>query len=191
MANKIPRVAVREQDAKLRATNFEEVCYGYNEEEALLEASRCLNCKNPRCVPACPVGIQIPQFIERLLAGDKARAASVIGEDSSLPSICGRVCPQESQCEGSCILGIKGEPVAIGKLERFVGDWQLENGRPEVEIKKNGHKVAIVGSGPSGLACASDLAKMGYEVTSLRLCTRQEECWSMVFRSSVCQRSAS
>ena len=165
MANKIPRVAVREQDAKLRATNFEEVCYGYNEEEAILEASRCLNCKNPRCVPACPVGIQIPQFIERLLAGDKARAASVIGEDSSLPSICGRVCPQESQCEGSCILGIKGEPVAIGKLERFVGDWQLENGRPEVEIKKNGHKVAIVGSGPSGLACASDLAKMGYEVT--------------------------
>ncbi|MBQ1225352.1 MAG: NADPH-dependent glutamate synthase [Alistipes sp.] len=165
MANKIPRVAVREQDAKLRATNFEEVCYGYNEEEALLEASRCLNCKNPRCVPACPVGIQIPQFIERLLAGDKAGAASVIGEDSSLPSICGRVCPQESQCEGSCILGIKGEPVAIGKLERFVGDWQLENGRPEVEIKKNGHKVAIVGSGPSGLACASDLAKMGYEVT--------------------------
>ena len=165
MANKIPRVAVREQDAKLRATNFEEVCYVYNEEEALLEASRCLNCKNPRCVPACPVGIQIPQFIERLLAGDKAGAASVIGEDSSLPSICGRVCPQESQCEGSCILGIKGEPVAIGKLERFVGDWQLENGRPEVEIKKNGHKVAIVGSGPSGLACASDLAKMGYEVT--------------------------
>ncbi|MBQ5836492.1 MAG: NAD(P)-binding protein, partial [Alistipes sp.] len=165
MANKIPRVAVREQDAKLRATNFEEVCYGYNEEEALLEASRCLNCKSPRCVPACPVGIQIPQFIERLLAGDKAGAASVIGEDSSLPSICGRVCPQESQCEGSCILGIKGEPVAIGKLERFVGDWQLENGRPEVEIKKNGHKVAIVGSGPSGLACASDLAKMGYEVT--------------------------
>ncbi len=124
-----------------------------------------MNCKNPRCVPACPVGIQIPQFIERLLAGDKAGAASVIGEDSSLPSICGRVCPQESQCEGSCILGIKGEPVAIGKLERFVGDWQLENGRPEVEIKKNGHKVAIVGSGPSGLACASDLAKMGYEVT--------------------------
>lgn len=165
MANKIPRVAVREQDAKLRATNFEEVCYGYNEEEALLEASRCLNCKNPRCVPACPVGIQIPKFIERLLAGDKSGAAAVIGEDSSLPSICGRVCPQESQCEGSCILGIKGEPVAIGKLERFVGDWQLENGRPAPQITKNGHKVAIVGSGPSGLACASDLAKMGYEVT--------------------------
>ena len=165
MANKIPRIAVREQDAKLRATNFEEVCYGYNEEEALLEASRCLDCKNPRCVPACPVGIKIPQFIERLLDGDKAGAASVIGEDSSLPSICGRVCPQESQCEGSCILGIKGEPVAIGKLERFVGDWQLENGRQIPHIVKNGHKVAIVGSGPAGLACASDLAKMGYEVT--------------------------
>ena len=166
MANKIPRVAVREQDAKLRATNFEEVCYGYNEEEAILEASRCLNCKNPRCVPACPVGIQIPQFIERLLAGDKARAASVIGEDSSLPSICGRVCPQESQCEGSCILGIKGEPVAIGKLERFVGDWSLENGAKSAEVAPaNGHKVAVIGSGPSGLACASDLAKMGYEVT--------------------------
>ena len=165
MANKIPRVAVREQDPKVRATNFEEVCYGYNEEEAKLEATRCLDCKNPRCVAACPVGIQIPRFIERLREGDTMGAAEVIGTDSSLPSICGRVCPQESQCEGSCILGIKGEAVAIGKLERYVGDWQLENGRPSVEIKKNGHKVAIVGSGPAGLACASDLAKMGYQVT--------------------------
>ena len=165
MANKIPRVPVREQDAKVRATNFEEVCYGYNVEEAQLEATRCLDCKNPRCVAACPVGIQIPRFIERLREGDVKGAAEVIGEDSSLPSICGRVCPQESQCEGACILGIKGEAVAIGKLERFVGDWQLENGRPAVEIEKNGHKVAVVGSGPAGLACASDLAKMGYEVT--------------------------
>ena len=165
MANKIPRVPVREQDAKVRATNFEEVCYGYNVEEAQLEATRCLDCKNPRCVAACPVGIQIPRFIERLREGDVAKAAEVISQDSSLPSICGRVCPQESQCEGACILGIKGEAVAIGKLERFVGDWQLENGRPAVEIEKNGHKVAIVGSGPAGLACASDLAKMGYEVT--------------------------
>ena len=166
MANKIPRVAVREQDPKLRATNFEEVCYGYNDKEAALEASRCLNCKNPRCVAACPVGINIPAFIERLMAGDKAGAAAVIAEDSSLPSICGRVCPQESQCEGACILGIKGEPVAIGKLERYVGDWQLsrtDNHAPHIE--KNGHRVAIIGSGPSGLACASDLAKMGYEVT--------------------------
>ncbi len=165
MANKIPRVQVREQDAKLRATNFEEVCYGYNQEEAMLEATRCLDCKNPRCVAACPVNIQIPRFIERLREGDIKGAAEVISADSSLPSICGRVCPQESQCEGSCILGIKGEPVAIGKLERFVGDWQLENGRPMPQIEKNGHKVAIVGSGPAGLACASDLAKMGYEVT--------------------------
>ena len=165
MANKIPRVVVREQDPKVRATNFEEVCYGYNVEEAQLEATRCLDCKNPRCVAACPVGIQIPRFIERLREGDTKGAAEVIGRDSSLPSICGRVCPQESQCEGACILGIKGESVAIGKLERFVGDWQLENGRPAVDIVKNGHKVAIVGSGPAGLACASDLAKMGYEVT--------------------------
>ena len=165
MANKIPRVAVREQDAKVRATNFEEVCYGYNKEEAMLEATRCLDCKNPRCVAACPVGIQIPRFIERLREGDVAGAAAVIAADSSLPSICGRVCPQETQCEGSCILGIKGEAVAIGKMERFVGDWQLENGRPKADIVKNGHKVAIVGSGPAGLACASDLAKMGYDVT--------------------------
>ena len=131
----------------------------------MLEATRCLDCKNPRCVAACPVNIQIPRFIERLREGDMKGAAEVISADSSLPSICGRVCPQESQCEGSCILGIKGEPVAIGKLERFVGDWQLENGRPMPHIEKNGHKVAIVGSGPAGLACASDLAKMGYEVT--------------------------
>ncbi len=165
MANKIPRVPVREQDAKVRATNFEEVCYGYNVEEAQLEATRCLDCKNPRCVSACPVGVQIPRFIEQLREGNVAKAAEVISADSSLPSICGRVCPQESQCEGACILGIKGEAVAIGKLERFVGDWQLENGRPAVNIEKNGHKVAIVGSGPAGLACASDLAKLGYEVT--------------------------
>ncbi len=165
MANKIPRVPVREQDAKVRATNFEEVCYGYNVEEAQLEATRCLDCKNPRCVAACPVGIQIPRFIERLREGDMRGAADIISADSSLPSICGRVCPQETQCEGACILGIKGESVAIGKLERFVGDWQLENGRVAQKVEKNGYKVAIVGSGPSGLACASDLAKMGYEVT--------------------------
>ena len=165
MANKIPRVPVREQDPAIRATNFEEVCYGYNREEAMLEASRCLNCKNPRCVAACPVNIRIPDFISALAAGDEAAAASIIAEDSSLPSVCGRVCPQESQCEGSCILGIKGEPVAIGKLERYVGDWKIANSdNAPVEIERNGHKVAVIGSGPSGLACASDLAKMGYEV---------------------------
>ena len=165
MANKIPRVPVREQDAKQRATNFEEVCYGYNVEEAQLEATRCLDCKNPRCVSACPVGVQIPRFIERLRDGDVRGAAEVISADSSLPSICGRVCPQESQCEGACILGIKGEPVAIGKLERFVGDWKIEHGRKEEQRPEpNGHRVAIIGSGPAGLACAGDLAKLGYEV---------------------------
>ena len=166
MANKIPRVSVREQDAKVRATNFEEVCYGYNVEEAQLEASRCLNCKKPRCVEACPVGINISAFIQEIVSGDFKKASSIIAEDSSLPSICGRVCPQETQCEGSCILGIKGEAVAIGKLERFVGDWSLENGAKSAEVAPaNGHKVAVIGSGPSGLACASDLAKWGYDVT--------------------------
>ena len=166
MANKIPRVSVREQEPALRATNFEEVCYGYNEQEAQTEASRCLNCKNPRCVAACPVGIDIPAFIKKITEGDYSAASSIIAKDSSLPSICGRVCPQETQCEGSCILGIKCEPVAIGKLERFVGDWSLENeSDAELTIQSNGHKVAVIGSGPAGLACASDLAKWGYEVT--------------------------
>nr|MBE6190922.1 NADPH-dependent glutamate synthase [Rikenellaceae bacterium] len=167
MANKIPRVPVREQNPAVRATNFEEVCYGYNLEEAQLEASRCLNCKHPRCVAACPVGLQIPRFIEALHGGNLPLAAEVIAEDSSLPSICGRVCPQESQCEGACILGIKGEPVAIGKIERFIGDWKLEHSEelPPVVAAKNGKRVAVVGSGPAGLACASDLAKWGYEVT--------------------------
>ena len=166
MANKIPRVPVREQDPKVRATNFEEVCYGYNAEEAQLEASRCLNCKNPRCVGACPVSVKIPSFVSLVAEGKFAEAAAVIAEDSSLPAICGRVCPQETQCEGSCILGIKGEPVAIGKLERFVADWSRENGGVKpVVAEANGHKVAVIGSGPAGLACASDLAKLGYDVT--------------------------
>lgn len=166
MANKIPRVPVREQDPKVRATNFEEVCYGYNEEEAILEASRCLNCKNPRCVAACPVSVKIPSFISEVAAGNFTRAAEIIAEDSSLPAVCGRVCPQETQCEGSCILGIKSEPVAIGKLERFIADWSRENGGVKpVVAPANGHKVAVIGSGPAGLACASDLAKLGYEVT--------------------------
>ncbi len=165
MANKIPRVPAREQDPQIRATNFSEVSLGYTTEMAQTEASRCLGCKNPRCVGACPVSISIPEFIKKVEAGDFAGAAEVIGRDSSLPSICGRVCPQESQCEGSCILGIKGESVAIGLLERFVGDWKIANSTGEkVDIQQNGHKVAVVGSGPSGLACASDLARLGYEV---------------------------
>lgn len=166
MANRIPRVPVREQDPAVRATNFEEVCYGYNAEEAALEASRCLNCKNPRCVGSCPVHINIPEFIQHITEGDLAAASATISLDSSLPSVCGRVCPQESQCEGSCVLGIKSEPVAIGKLERFVGDWAIENADklPKPEITPNGKKVAVVGSGPAGLACASDLARLGYKV---------------------------
>lgn len=166
MANKIPRIAVREQDPEVRAANFEEVCYGYNAEEAAQEASRCLNCKVARCVGSCPVGVNIPGFIHAIVEGDMKKAAETIAVDSSLPSVCGRVCPQESQCEGSCVLGIKSEPVAIGKLERFVGDWRIENA-DSIEnniAPSNGKKVAVVGSGPSGLACASDLARLGYEV---------------------------
>ncbi len=168
MADRIPRVPVREQDAKERAHNFDEVCYGYNEDEAFLEATRCLNCKKPRCVSACPVNLDIPAFISRVAARDVEGAAGVIARDSSLPAVCGRVCPQETQCEGSCVLGIKGEPVAIGKLERFVADHiaACKSSRPSAEPPgSNGHKVAIVGSGPAGLACAYDLAKAGYDVT--------------------------
>ena len=165
MANKIPRVPVREQDPKVRVTTFEEVCYGYDLDEARLEASRCLGCKKPRCVEHCPVSLQIPQFIAQLRDGNLAEAARIIAQDSSLPSVCGRVCPQETQCEGSCILGVKGESVAIGKLERFVGDWSIEHGaEATAPAPSNGRKVAVVGSGPAGLACAADLAKMGYEV---------------------------
>ena len=165
MANKIPRVPVREQDPKVRVTNFEEGCYGYDLDEARLEASRCLGCKKPRCVEHCPVSLQIPQFIAQLRDGNLAEAARIIAQDSSLPSVCGRVCPQETQCEGSCILGVKGESVAIGKLERFVGDWSIEHGAEATAPAPSiGRKVAGVGSGPAGLACAADLAKMGYEV---------------------------
>ncbi len=165
MANRIPRVEVREQAPAVRATNFEEVCYGYDRDEAMLEASRCLNCKNPRCVAACPVGIAIPDFIAAVARGDEQAASDIISKDSLLPSICGRVCPQETQCEGSCVLGVKFEPVAIGKLERYVGDWKIANAPAAVERpESNGRRVAVVGSGPSALACAGDLAAMGYEV---------------------------
>ena len=169
MAQRIPRVPVREQDPKVRAHNFEEVCYGYNLEEATTEATRCLHCKNPRCVQACPVSVKIPEFIAKVATGDIAGAAAIIAEDSSLPAVCGRVCPQESQCEGSCILGVKGEPVAIGKLERFVADYSATTDTNPVEAPAaptpGRAQVAIIGSGPAGLACASDLAKKGYDVT--------------------------
>lgn len=160
------KVPVREQDQKVRATNFEEVCLGYNEEEARAEASRCLKCKNPKCVGGCPVSIDIPGFIKEVQEGNYEEAAKVIAKSSALPAVCGRVCPQESQCEGQCIRGIKGEPISIGKLERFVADWSRENGFvPAAPEKTNGRKVAVIGSGPSGVTCAGDLAKMGYEVT--------------------------
>ena len=157
---------VREQAPKVRAANFEEVCLGYNKEEAMEEASRCLNCKNAKCVGGCPVTINIPAFIHEVKEGNFEEAYKVISQSSALPAICGRVCPQESQCEGKCIRGIKGDPVSIGKLERFVADWARENDiKPAVTAEKNGKKVAVIGSGPSGLTCAGDLAKLGYDVT--------------------------
>lgn len=160
------RVPVSEQDPKVRATNFEEVCLGYSREEAMEEASRCLNCKNAQCIKGCPVSIQIPDFIQAVKDGDMEKAYHIISESSALPAVCGRVCPQESQCEGKCIRGIKGDAVSIGKLERFVADWARENGvKPSAPAEKNGHKVAVIGSGPAGLTCAGDLAKMGYDVT--------------------------
>ena len=162
----LKKTPVREQDPKVRATNFEEVCLGYNREEAMEEASRCINCKNAQCIKGCPVSINIPGFIEKVKNGDVEGAYQVISESSALPAVCGRVCPQESQCEGKCIRGIKGEPVSIGKLERFVADSAREAGiKPQGAEKKNGKKVAVIGSGPAGLTCAGDLARMGYEVT--------------------------
>lgn len=159
------RVPAREQEPNKRNKNFYEVCYGYNLEEAKLEANRCLNCKNPLCVKGCPVSIDIPGFIQEIKRENIAEASKVISKYSSLPAICGRVCPQETQCEGKCILGIKGEPVSIGKLERFVGDWAIRNNtQVEIDDKKE-EKVAIIGGGPAGLTAAGDLAKLGYDVT--------------------------
>ncbi|MBQ7765739.1 MAG: NADPH-dependent glutamate synthase [Lachnospiraceae bacterium] len=164
--NVLEKVPVREQDPKVRATNFEEVCYGYNQEEAMAEASRCIGCKNAACVKGCPVSIDIPGFISKVKEGNIEDAYKIISESSSLPAVCGRVCPQESQCEGKCIRGLKGDPVSIGKLERFVADWAFENDvHPEPPMEKNGKKVAVIGSGPAGVTCAGDLAKMGYDVT--------------------------
>ena len=150
----------------VRATNFEEVCLGYNKEEAMEEANRCLGCKKAKCMEGCPVSINIPGFVHEVKEGNFEKAYQIIGESSALPAVCGRVCPQETQCEGKCIRGLKGEAVSIGKLERFVADWAKENGiKPVPAAQKNGHKVAVIGSGPSGLTCAGDLAKMGYDVT--------------------------
>ncbi|SUY47945.1 putative oxidoreductase [Clostridium putrefaciens] len=164
--DRMKRTPISEQDPKIRATNFEEVCLGYTKEEAMEEASRCLNCKKPLCVTQCPVTIQIPEFIQYVKNGEFEEAARVIAKSSALPAVCGRVCPQEVQCEGKCILGIKGEAVAIGKLERFVADYSRENNVDLSKVDpKNGKKVAVVGSGPAGLTCAGELAKKGYDVT--------------------------
>ena len=166
MADVLKKVPVREQAPKVRATNFEEVCLGYNKEEAMEEANRCLGCKKAKCMEGCPVSINIPGFVHEVKEGNFEKAYQIIGQSSALPAICGRVCPQETQCEGKCIRGLKGEAVSIGKLERFVADWAKENGiKPVPAAQKNGHKVAVIGSGPSGLTCAGDLAKMGYDVT--------------------------
>ncbi len=162
----LKRVPVREQEPSVRAKNFEEVCLGYNKEEAMAEATRCLKCKKPQCQTGCPVNIDIPSFIREIEEGKMEDAYRVISMYSALPAICGRVCPQESQCEAKCIRGIKGEPVSIGKLERFAADWARENGiRPEPPQERKGKKVAVIGSGPAGLTCAGDLAKAGYDVT--------------------------
>ena len=160
------KVPVREQEPQVRAKNFEEVCYGYSLEEAQAEASRCLNCKNAQCMKGCPVSINIPGFIQQIKEGNIEEAYNIISQSSALPAVCGRVCPQETQCEGKCIRGIKGEAVSIGKLERFVADYAMEHGlKPKKEVPDNGIKVAVIGSGPSGLTCAGDLAKLGYDVT--------------------------
>lgn len=175
--SRLERTPVAEQDPTIRATNFEEVCLGYSLAEAQREASRCLRCKKPRCVAACPVGVPIPQFIGAIAEGNLAQAGAEIARENLLPAVCGRVCPQESQCEGSCVLGVKGEPVSIGKLERFIGDWKLglvpgDEGLGALHVPSatshvptTATTVAVVGSGPAGLACAADLAKMGYGVT--------------------------
>ncbi len=164
--DRMKRTPIAEQDAKVRAKNFEEVCLGYNEEEAVQEASRCLNCKNKPCVGKCPVAIDIPEFIAHVKNREFEEAAKALDKYTALPAVCGRVCPQELQCESKCVLGIKGEPVAIGKLERFVADWSREhNVDLTKDIEKKNRKVAVIGSGPAGITCAGDLAKMGYDVT--------------------------
>lgn len=166
MADVLKKVPVREQDPKERAGNFEEVCYGYNDEEAMAEAQRCINCKNAKCISGCPVAIDIPGFITKVKEGDFEGSFKVLSEATALPAVCGRVCPQETQCEGKCIRGIKGEPVSIGKLERFVADWAREKGiKPAAPEVTNGKKVAVIGAGPAGLTCAGELARMGYDVT--------------------------
>lgn len=164
--SRFERIPISEQPPEVRNHNFKEVCLGYTEEEAMAEAKRCLNCKNPQCVTKCPVSINIPEFIHEIAEGNFAKAAKALAKYTALPAVCGRVCPQETQCESKCVLGNKGDAVAIGKLERFAADWGREH-NIEVAVAKenNGHKVAVIGSGPAGITCAGDLAKEGYDVT--------------------------
>ena len=162
----LTKVPMPEQDPNVRNKNFDEVALGYTAEMAMEEATRCLNCKNKPCVNGCPVNVPIPEFIEKVAAGDFEGAYEVITSENALPAICGRVCPQENQCEGKCVRGIKGEPVGIGRMERFVADYHMANAKPaEANIEKNGKKVAVVGSGPAGITCAGELIKKGYDVT--------------------------
>ena len=166
MQDRMKRVPVSEQAPEVRAKNFEEVCLGYIDEEAIQEANRCLTCKNPKCVDGCPVSINIPGFISYMKNGEFEKAAKEVAKYSALPAVCGRVCPQESQCEGKCVLGIKGEPVSIGKLERFIADWSRKHNLELADREEDKNKkVAVIGSGPAGLTCAGDLAKKGYDVT--------------------------
>ena len=162
----LTKVVMPEQEPDVRNKNFEEVALGYTKEMAMEEATRCLNCKHQPCKQGCPVGVPIPEFIQEVAAGNMEEAYKIITSENALPAICGRVCPQENQCEGKCVRGIKGEAVGIGRLERFVADYHMANGKaPELDIKSNGIKVAIIGSGPAGITCAGELAKKGYEVT--------------------------
>ena len=174
------------QDPRVRAHNFDEVALGYDAETAIAEAKRCLNCKKPMCRTKCPVSIDIPEFIAAVAEKDFRKAGAIIAQDSSLPAVCGRVCPQENQCEGKCILGVKGEPIAIGALERFVADWNREHkdSKPVEKPASNGIKIAIIGSGPTGLTCAGDLAKKGYDVTIFEALHHAGSF--MVFPNSVC-----
>ena len=176
------------QEPAVRAHNFREVACGYSEEVAIDEAMRCLSCKNMPCVSGCPVNIHIPEFIAKVKEGDFEGAYQIISQTSSLPAVCGRVCPQETQCESKCVRGIKGEPVGIGRLERFVADWHnAHSSEVPAVAPSNGHRVAVVGSGPSGLTCAGDLAKKATPCRYLKRCTRPAACWCTAFRSSVCR----
>ncbi len=167
MALSLEKHKMPEQDPKIRAHNFEEVALGYDEETAIAEAERCLNCKVPQCRKGCPVSVRIPEFIQKIKARDFAAAIEIIKSDNALPAVCGRVCPQENQCEKLCILAKKGEAVGIGRLERFAADWQLAQGEEinPIEFAPDAQKVAVIGAGPAGLSCAGDLAKKGYRVT--------------------------